>query len=105
MLRSYLDVPDSNKIDLFGKIEIGNNVHIGTNATIMSGVKIGDNCIVGCNAVVTKNIPDNSVVVGVPARVIKSIDDYFEDHKNEFDYTKQMSKNEKQKYLIDKYNN
>lgn len=54
-------------------IKIGNNVWIGTKATILAGVTIGDNCVIGANAVVTKDIPSNSVVAGVPARFIKSI--------------------------------
>ena len=90
--------------DLFGKIKIGNNGHIGTDAVIMPGVTIGDNCIIGCRAVVTKDIPDNSIVVGVPARVIKTIQDYEEQHKEDFDYTKHLSFEEKKKYLIEKYN-
>lgn len=55
-------------------IKIGNNVWIGTKATILSGVTIGDNCIIGANAVVTKDIPSNSVAVGIPAKVVKTID-------------------------------
>lgn len=98
------DILDASKLDLFGKIIIGNNVHIGTNAIIMPGVHIGDNCIIGCGAVVTKDIPDNSIVVGVPARVIESIDDFYEKHKSEFDYTKEMSLKEKREYLNKKYN-
>lgn len=96
-------INEAEKIDLFGKIKIGNNVHIGTNATIMPGVIIGDNCIIGCGAVVTKKIPDNSVAVGVPARVIESIDDYIKKHANDFDYTKELSAREKKEYLLSKY--
>ena len=44
----------------------------------MPGVNIGNNIIIGAGAVVTKDIPDNSVAVGVPARVIKTADEYFE---------------------------
>ena len=49
---------------------IGNNVSIGSNATILP-VTIGDNVVIGAGAVVTKNIPDNSVVAGNPAKIIK----------------------------------
>lgn len=63
-------------IDVFGPIKIGNNVHIGWNAIIMPNVTIGDNCIIGAGAIVTKSIPSNSVAVGVPAKVIESIDEY-----------------------------
>lgn len=47
--------------------QIGNNVRIGSNATIMP-VKIGDNVVIGAGAVVTKNIPDNTIVKGNPAK-------------------------------------
>ena len=59
-----------------GNIEVGNNVCIGMDAMIMSGVKIGNNVIIGARAVVTKDVPDNSVVAGVPARLIGSFEDY-----------------------------
>ena len=55
-------------------ITLGKNVWIGSNATILQGVTIGDNAIVGAGAVVTKNVAANTIVGGVPARVIKRID-------------------------------
>ena len=51
---------------------IGKNVWVGVKATITPGVTIGDNAIVGANAVVTKDVPANSVVGGVPAKVIRT---------------------------------
>lgn len=54
-------------------IIIGNNVWIGGNATILDGVTIGNNCVIGAGSVVTKNIPDNSIAVGNPCRVIKQL--------------------------------
>ena len=63
-------------LDLFGPITVGNNVFIGNNAIIMPGVTIGDNVVIGAGSVVTRSIPNDSVVAGVPARVIRSIDDY-----------------------------
>mgnify|MGYP003310641021 CR=1 FL=1 len=50
---------------------IGDNVHIGANATIIGGIKIGNNSVIGAGAVVVKDVPENAVVVGNPARVIK----------------------------------
>jgi len=88
-------------IDIFGKITIGNNVHIGTNAIIMPGVSIGNNCIVGCGAIVTKNIPDNSIAVGVPARVIESIDEYERKHVDDFVHTKMLTQEQKKKLLLE----
>ena len=54
-------------------IKIGNNVWIGSNATILSGVTIGDGAIIGANAVVVKNVDENSIVAGVPAKFIRKV--------------------------------
>lgn len=55
-------------------IFIGTNVWIGANATILPGVTIGDGSIVAAGAVVTKNVPTNVIVGGVPAKIIKRIE-------------------------------
>lgn len=55
-------------------VHIKKNVWIGVNVTILPGVTIGENAVVGAGAVVTKDVPDNAVVVGTPARVIKYLD-------------------------------
>ena len=89
-------------IDIFGKITVGDNVHIGTNSIIMPGVRIGSNCIIGCGAIVTRDIPDNSVAVGVPARVIRSIGEYEQRHMADFMHTKAMSREEKKRFLMNK---
>jgi acetyltransferase-like isoleucine patch superfamily enzyme len=52
-------------------VRVGNNVWIGYGACILRGVTIGDNAIVGASAVVTKDVPANAVVAGIPARVIR----------------------------------
>jgi acetyltransferase-like isoleucine patch superfamily enzyme len=52
-------------------VRVGNNVWIGYGACILRGVTIGDNAIVGTNSVVTRDVPANAVVAGVPARVIR----------------------------------
>ena len=62
-------VPD---LEITKPIVIGNNVYIGNNVIILPGVNVGNNVIIGAGAVVSKDIPDNSVAVGVPARVIKT---------------------------------
>lgn len=53
-------------------VVIGNGCWIGQNVCVLPGVKIGCKCIIGSNAVVNKDIPDYSIAVGVPARVIKT---------------------------------
>jgi acetyltransferase-like isoleucine patch superfamily enzyme len=64
------------EIDVVASIEVGDNVTIGMRSIILPGVKIGSNCIVGCASVVNRNVPDHSVVAGVPARVIGTLDEY-----------------------------
>lgn len=54
-------------------VSIGDNVLIGTKAIIMPGVTIGNNVVIGAHSVVTKNVPSNTVVAGIPAKVIKKI--------------------------------
>lgn len=56
-----------------GAIKIGNNVWIGDNVCILSNVTIGENSVIGANSVVTKDVPPNSLAVGVPAKVIKQL--------------------------------
>lgn len=58
---------------------IGDNVHISAGARILGPVRIGNNVIIGANAVVVKDVPDNCIVAGIPAKIIKeniSMDDY-----------------------------
>lgn len=54
-------------------IKIGNNCWIGAKVTILDGVNIGDNCVIAAGAVVTKSMPANSVIGGIPAKLIKPI--------------------------------
>ncbi|WP_121966435.1 acetyltransferase [Myroides sp. N17-2] len=56
---------------LLGNVEIGDFTQIGANATILPGLKIGKNVVVGAGAVVSRDLPDNCVAVGIPARIIK----------------------------------
>lgn len=59
-----------------GCIAIGDNVFIGSGAKILYDVKIGNNVIIAAGSLVNKDIPDNSVVAGVPARLLSSFDEY-----------------------------
>ena len=59
-------------------IEIGNDVYIGIKTIILPNVKIGNRCIIGAGSIVSKNVPDNSVYAGVPARFVCTTDVYRE---------------------------
>jgi len=65
--------PAARKLSSKGPIIIKKNVWIGDSVCILSGVIVGENAIIGANSVVTKDIPANSVVAGVPARVIRQL--------------------------------
>jgi acetyltransferase-like isoleucine patch superfamily enzyme len=52
-------------------VEVGNNVWIGYGACILRGVSVGDNSVIGTNAVVTKDVPANAVIAGIPARIVR----------------------------------
>ena len=64
-----------------GRVQIGKKTFVGANSLILPGVTIGENVIIGASSVVTRNIPDNSVAVGNPARVIKSTTDYIKEQE------------------------
>lgn len=63
-------------LNVFGRIKIGSNVFIGEEVMIMYGVTIGDNVVIGAKSLVTRDIPSNSVAAGIPAKVIKSLEEY-----------------------------
>ncbi len=63
---------------VFGAIKVGNNSYIGNYTIVLPGVEIGSNCVVGACSVVTKSVPDGSVVAGNPARFLCSTESYLE---------------------------
>lgn len=70
-----LDYETRNKgLEYAKPIKVGNNVWFGGNVTVLPGVKIGDNSVIGAGSVVTKDIPENSIAVGNPCKVIKKIE-------------------------------
>ena len=82
---------------------VGNNVYIGNNVIILPGVTIGNNVVIGTGTVVSKDIPDNSVAVGVPARVIKTADEYLEKIESQSLHLGHLKGQEKDKALMKYY--
>jgi len=66
-------------LEISAPIKVGDYVYFGVRSIILPGVKIGNNCIIAAGAVVTKDVPDNSVVGGIPAKILKSTQEYYED--------------------------
>ena len=97
-------IPFRNKLpknmDMFGKIKIGSNVHIGDSALILPGIEIGDNCIVGAGSVISKSVPSNSVVVGNPARIVSTVDKFLNNATKANVGSKGMNFQSKKEYLL-----
>lgn len=74
------------EIDFFGRIKIGNNVFIGLNSIILLNTEIGDNCIIAAGSVVKGNFEPNSIIAGVPAKRISTIEEYYEKNKEHFSF-------------------
>ena len=98
LFRKY--VPD---LEITKPIIVGNDVYFGTESIIMPGVTIGNKVVIGAGSIVTKDIPDNSVVVGVPARIIKTTDEYFEKLKKESLHLGHLKGEEKDRALMEYY--
>jgi maltose O-acetyltransferase len=72
----------TNGYTRLGKVVIKDNCYIGTNAIILPGVTIGPNVLIAAGSVVNKNIPPNSCVAGVPARVYSNFDEFIKNHED-----------------------
>ena len=90
------------------KVTIGNKVFIGANSVVMPGVTIGDNVIIGAGSVVTKDVPNDSIYAGQPAKYLTSTSKYIENQKklmnesNVFDqtFTERMKITKEQKEVM-----
>jgi len=70
------DLDPSRRADMHpSRIVVGRNVWLGANVTVLPGVTIGDNAVVGAASVVTRDVPENVIVVGSPARVVRVLTD------------------------------
>lgn len=102
-VRKYNDFIPAHK-----RVEIGNNVRFGTNCIVLSGAKIGDNCFIGACSLVNKEIPANSVAVGIPAKVICTIDEFYEKRKTQYieeilDYARSIQERFDRKPLVEEF--
>ncbi|WP_182052800.1 serine O-acetyltransferase [Vibrio sp. B1FIG11] len=68
------NVTVGRQLDPVGVPKIGNNVYISAGVRILGNITVGDNVIIGANAVVIKDVPPNSIVAGVPAKIVKTVD-------------------------------
>lgn len=75
---AFRDIPKYEKVIKYGKIRVGEHSFIGCNSTIMPGVTIGKRCVIAAGSVVTKDVPDEMVVAGVPAKVVMTTMEYAE---------------------------
>jgi len=90
-------------IDVIAPIKIGSNVFIGMNSLILAGVTIGDNVIIGAGSVVTKDVESGWVVAGVPAKKIKTVEEFEKQALQRSLNCKRMSPEDKRAFLIDRY--
>lgn len=95
------EVPD---LEITKPIVVGNDCYFGVKSMVMPGVTIGDRCIIAAGSIVTKDVPNNSVVAGVPARVIKTTDEYLEKLKQESLHLGHLKGEEKARELKKIYN-
>lgn len=87
-------------IDIFGPIDIGSNVFIGVNAVLLPGVRIGDNSVVAAGAVVSRDVPSGTIVGGVPAKPICTVDEYFAKNEARFTHVRGLPLEEKRRAVL-----
>ena len=111
MINRYLaGVGSKNRVkEKMGCIQIGDNVFIGSGSTVLGNVKIGSNVVIGAYSLVNRDIPDNSVAVGTPAKVIRTFDSFVDKRLKEGQYPEDISSHteninpEFAKYLWDQF--
>ena len=102
--RVIRNLPDGDpETVIYGPIKIGKNCFIGCRSVILPNVTIGDNTIIGAGSIVNKSIPENCVAAGNPCKVICSLDEYREKHKNDFLYMVSLPFEEKKEFLLNHF--
>lgn len=97
----FRDQEKYKKTMKFGKIKICDNVYVGARVIILPGVTIGENSIIGAGSIVTHSVASNSVVVGVPGKVIKSVDQYADKLLDEMpEYDAEMFKQDRKRAIL-----
>lgn len=91
----------SPEMELFGPITVGNNVFLGAGVKVLPGVTIADNVVIGAGAVVVNDIPSNCVAVGLPARPIRTLDEYRARNAHKLTYVRSMPLKAKREYLLE----
>jgi acetyltransferase-like isoleucine patch superfamily enzyme len=91
------------EIDVVKPITVGSNVFIGYGSIILPGVTIGDNVVIGAGSIVARDIPSDSVAVGAPARVIRSLDEYRARSLAQGEATKSLPPEAKRVFYLRKY--
>lgn len=90
MLNASPNFKGENFKEKIGCIKIQDNVFVGAGTTILYNVQIGSNVIIGAGSLVNKNVPSNSVVGGVPARIISTFDEYVSKRRSEHTYPSEL---------------
>lgn len=84
---------------VYGPIIVGKNCFIGCRSVILPNVTIGDNSIIGAGSIVNRNIPANCVAAGNPCKIICTLEEYREKHKDDFLYMVSLDYDSKRKFL------
>lgn len=87
-------------LDIVAPISVGNNVFIGMGALLLPGVNVGSNVVIAAGSVVSRDIPDDCVAAGIPARPIKTFEEYRLSSLDRGMATKGMSREAKRSYLV-----
>lgn len=98
---AFRDEEEYKDVIKYGKIHVGERTFVGCNSTILPGVTIGKKCVIGAGSVVTKDVPDGSVVAGVPAKVIMTTEEYAKKCKADLkEYDVNAYAKDKKSYLL-----